>query len=403
MNAWRSQLSFRRAVTWLVTLALLLPTLTGCVTASPPVIRLDGIVVDAQRRVAEGEAGWVRVVRDGAAIDGHAGMELFTGDRVETGPRAEAVIRFPSGSEVLMRPNSGGRIGSFTDIVGEVFIKVKGIFSADTTFVKAGARGTQYLVHESPGGTTYVVVFEGSVLIESTRGSWAPVTMQPGDATFAYPQAPQPHRASAEELRRTQDWVERLERTVPPQTTVSTTGVLVGVGIAAAVAAILSSGGGGGGGGGRPQRPGDTGPRDSVPRESDRRSTPSTVPERPPASAGPSTTSVPGTAAIPPRAAPTGVPSGGSTPTGRTAPTATPSSSYTPPTPTHTPAPAPAGRTATGSTTAPSRTVPAGTTTTATPKASPAATVPAVRSRAATSTVVRQPTLSASSAGTPIR
>ena len=60
-----------------------------------------------------------------------------------------------------MRPNSGGRIGSLTEFVGEVFVKVKGFFSVDTTFVKAGARGTAYLVRTHAGGTTSVVVVEG--------------------------------------------------------------------------------------------------------------------------------------------------------------------------------------------------------------------------------------------------
>ncbi len=307
---------FRRRVAGLVTAAMLVPTLTGCVTANPPVLRLDGIVIDAERRASEGEGGWVRVIRAGSTLDGYAGMELQTGDRVETSARAEAVIRYPSGTEVLMRPSSGGRIGSFTDIVGEVFVKVKGIFSADTTFVKAGARGTQYLVREQPGGTTYIVVFEGSVVVESTRNSWAPVTLTPGDATYAYPRAPEPYRASADELRRTQDWVQRLERKVPVQTAISPTGVVVGIGIAAAVAAILSSGGGGS-------------------RDGDRRPTPSSIPDRSPAPSTPSTPAVPAGTASPSRGVPssTGTVPGSYVPPVRTAPGATrspgPSSSTT--------------------------------------------------------------------------
>ena len=242
---------FHRFVAWLVVAALLLPTLNACVTTNPPALRIDGVVVDGERRTPEQEGGWVRVVRNGITYDGYAGMELQNDDRVETTARAEAVIRWPNGNEVLMRPNSGGRIGSFKDIVGEVFVKVKGIFSADTTFVRAGAQGTQYLVRAMPNGTTYVLVFEGTVSIDSTRNSWATVLLRPGDATLAYPRPPEPYRASPEELRHTQEWVERLERMVPVQTSLSPTGVVIGIGIAAAVAAILT--GGGGGGGSRPQ------------------------------------------------------------------------------------------------------------------------------------------------------
>ena len=271
----------RRWIAGLVAMAMLLPSLNGCVTTNPPVLRIEGIVVDAERRTPDGEGGWVRVLRDGTTLDGYAGMELQTGDRVETTSRAEAVIRYPNGTEVLMRPNSGGRIGSFTDIVGEIFVKVKGIFSADTTFVKAGARGTQYVVHQMPGGTTYIVVFEGSVVVESPRSLWPAVTLFPGDATYAHPRPPEPYRASAEELRRTQDWVERLERKVPVQSGLSPTGVVIGIGIAAAVAAILSNSGGGGGGSSRP------------PVESERRPTPPSTPARPPTSAVPSTPTAP--------------------------------------------------------------------------------------------------------------
>jgi hypothetical protein len=232
----------RRSIAWGVIAAMLLPILSACVTANPPVTRIDGIVVDGQRVADPGEGGYVRVTRYSTVMNGTTGMELMPGDRVETGPRAEAVIRYPSGTEVLMRPSSGGRIGSFTEVVGEIFTKVKGAFSVETTFVKAGARGTQYLVRTGPGGTTTIIVFEGSVSVESTSGAWAPVVMGPGFATLAYPQPPQPTRATLEDLQRTQEWVERLERMVPTKTAVSPTGVAVGIGVAVAVAAILASG-----------------------------------------------------------------------------------------------------------------------------------------------------------------
>ena len=122
---------WRRVTAWTVLAALLLPSLLACApTSYPPagpastatarvpaeVARLDGIVVDGARLAGAREGGWVVFVRDGVRQDAHAGMSLQVGDRVETGPRADAVLRYPSGTEVIMRPLSGGRIGSLTDV-----------------------------------------------------------------------------------------------------------------------------------------------------------------------------------------------------------------------------------------------------------------------------------------------
>jgi hypothetical protein len=256
--------AWRRLTAWTVLAAMLLPSLLACApapyappapTSAPPpappmaaarvpaeVARLDGIVVDGVRLASAREGGWVVVVRDGVRQEAHAGMSLHVGDRVETGPRADAVLRYPTGTEVIMRPQSGGRIGSLTDVIGEVFVKVRGLFSVDTTFVRAGARGTSYLVRSFPGGATSIVVFEGAVEVDSTTGAWAPVILGPGTMALAHPRAPQPMAASTEELARTRDWVEHVASLEPqPGSGVSRTGVVAGVAIAAALAAILAS------------------------------------------------------------------------------------------------------------------------------------------------------------------
>ena len=113
----------QRGVAMLLVTAMLLPVMAGC--ASPTSRRtqvsevmLAGIVVDGTRAARGGETGLVRVVRGGSVIDGQAGMVLQTGDRIQTGPNADILIRFPSGSELLMRPNSRARIGSISEAVG---------------------------------------------------------------------------------------------------------------------------------------------------------------------------------------------------------------------------------------------------------------------------------------------
>jgi hypothetical protein len=241
-----------RTTAWTLVAALLLPTIVAC-TAPPPsssapppraaavVARLDGMVVDERRAVPGREPGWVVVTRDGYRQDAYAGFELHRGDFVETGPRAHAVIRYPSGTEVLMRPNSGGRIASVTEFFGEVFVKVRELFSVDTTFVKAGARGTAYLVRTYAGGTTGILVVDGAVEVGSTTGAWPSVTIGAGTMTLAHPRAPQPVAASIEELSRTREWVERVEQLVPPRGGVSTGAVVGAVAIAALIAAMAAS------------------------------------------------------------------------------------------------------------------------------------------------------------------
>ena len=231
----------RRVTAWILVAALLLPALAACVTRPPDEIRLDALVVDGARRADPQEGGLAVVVRNGERLDARSGMSLQRGDRVETGPRVDAVIRYPSGSELLMRPNSGGRIGSLSELIGEAFVKVKGFFSVDTAFVKAGARGTAYLVRTHAGGAASVVVVEGVVEVASTTGAWSPVQLQAGWMGTAHPRAPQPVEASLEELARTREWVERVERLAPPSTRVSKTGVVAAVAVGAAIAAILAS------------------------------------------------------------------------------------------------------------------------------------------------------------------
>jgi hypothetical protein len=242
MNPFLASSLWCRVTAWTVTVAMLLPTVVACTAPTPSAdagtARLDGLVVDGTRRAGEREAGLAVVVRSGVREEAYAGMTLQPGDRIDTGPRADAVLRYASGTELVLRPNSGGRIGSLTDFVGEVFVKVKGFFSVDTTFVKAGARGTAYLVRTHAGGATSVVVVEGIVDVGSTTGAWPTVALNAGTMALAHPRAPQPVPANVDDLARTRDWVERVERLVPPPSGVSRS-TLIAIGFAAAIAAAI--------------------------------------------------------------------------------------------------------------------------------------------------------------------
>jgi len=242
MNPFRASSLWCRVTTWTVTVAMLLPTVVACTAPTPyesaGTARLDGLVVDGTRRAGEREPGLAIVTRYGVREEAYAGMTLQPGDRIDTGPRADAVLRYASGTELVLRPNSGGRIGSLTEFVGEVFVKVKGFFSVDTTFVKAGARGTAYLVRTHAGGETTVVVVEGIVDVGSTTGAWQTVPMSAGTMALAHPRAPQPMAANVDDLNRTHEWVERVERLVPAPSGVSRS-ALIAVGFAAAIAAAI--------------------------------------------------------------------------------------------------------------------------------------------------------------------
>jgi hypothetical protein len=221
--------------------------LAGCGSApqAPRQITLAGIVVDAQRVARPDETGLVQVNRDGRWIEARADMALQKGDWVSTGPRAYALIRYPSGSELFMRPDTRGRIGTFSELVGEVFAKIRGAFAVQTTFVSAGAEGTAYSVRASQDGQYTLVVYDGSVRLSSLSGSWPAVTLGRGAMTTGRPQVP-PHAtpAAADELAHTHDWVERVEKLLPrpPGSSVSAGKVLAIGALVAIIAAAAASG-----------------------------------------------------------------------------------------------------------------------------------------------------------------
>ncbi len=207
-----------RRLAWVFGMAWMALAFGGCASAppAPREITLAAIVVDSQRVATPGEAGWVQVVRNGHAVEARPGATLLAGDWVTTDSRATAVVRYPSGTEVYMRPDTRGRVGSFTDLVGEIFAKIRGAFAIQTSFIEAGAQGTAFSVRGEPQGQYSVVVFDGTVDVSSLSRSWRPVSLRAGMMCGGPPQAtPVPMRAPPPELARTRAWVERVESLVP--------------------------------------------------------------------------------------------------------------------------------------------------------------------------------------------
>ena len=222
--------------------------LAGCGNAPtrPRHITLAGIVVDGTRVARPDEGGLVQLNRNGAWLDAKANAVLQEGDWISTGPNAYALIRYPSGSEIYMRPGTRGRIGSFSEVVGEVFAKIRGLFAVQTTFVKAGAEGTAYSVRAGQSGDYAVVVLDGTVRLSSLGNAWPSVALGPGTMASGRPQVPpRPTAVPAGELERTHAWVDRMEKLLPPppsQASSSDVGKALAVaGLIAIIAASQSS------------------------------------------------------------------------------------------------------------------------------------------------------------------
>ena len=246
--------SLRAAVAWLVAVSL---ALSGC--AAPPsspgssspgpgaYATLAAVVVDTQR-LARGDewASQVRVWRGNAPLAVQPRMALQPGDLVQTGPGAHAVLYFQN-AEVLMRPSSQGRIGSLTDMIGEVFVKIRGAFSVETRFVRAGARGTAYLVRGLNDGAAEVTVFDGTVTLSSRVGAWAPYELPTGATAYCPPRAGavQARQATPGELEQTRSWVEKIEKLVAPRTNYGKVAAVAGIAVLLGI--ILSNQGRGGG------------------------------------------------------------------------------------------------------------------------------------------------------------
>jgi len=250
MNRMLLTRSLRTVVTLWVSLALALSG--GCATTTAPqpaaYATLEAVLIDAQRPARPDELAQVRVWRGGALVATQPRMALQQGDLVQTGPNAYAVLHYEK-AEVLMRPGSQGRVGSLTDVLGEVFAKIRGAFSVETSFVRAGADGTAYLVRGAPDGSAAVIVFDGAVTLSSRVGAWPAQSLPTGATAFCPPRGgvPQTHAASAQELEQTRAWVERIEKVVAPRTNY---GAVVGVAaIAVLIGAILGSRGGSSSGG----------------------------------------------------------------------------------------------------------------------------------------------------------
>jgi hypothetical protein len=197
--------------------------LAGCATEPVTAITLSG-VVRAQRNVVTGTVPGdaMQLVRNGAAYHVTPDMVLQPGDALSTGPDTAAVVSYPGGARAYVYPNSKVRIGSIIDDIGQVFVKVKGLFKVKTTFVTAGSEGTQYWVNVKADDQVKIVVFEDVVSLSSNSGAWPARGLRAGEQAVCNGAAPAVQGpADLADIQRETDWVKNMDRLVPVRTAVN--------------------------------------------------------------------------------------------------------------------------------------------------------------------------------------
>ena len=178
---------------------------------------LDGAFPDG-RHLARTAAEWagITITRDGRRIAPEKYLTLQQGDRIQTDPRTYALIRFESGTEAYLAPNSGGRVGSLLEFFGEVLAKVRGSFEVQTEYITAAAKGTAFVVRATRDGQAEVIALEGVTRVSSNAGQWRAIELRPGQkARISQAQQPLQSEATPAELDDINNRYRPLEEAAP--------------------------------------------------------------------------------------------------------------------------------------------------------------------------------------------
>ena len=136
------------------------------------------------RLVVAGPIAGVEVFRQGVRQPPQPGMALQAGDEIWTGPQSRVVLSFVDGARVFVLPGSHVRVGSIFVYLGEVLVKVKGLFEVQTTYATAGSEGTEYQVRVDPGERVRVVVAEDRVVLASRYRYWRSASLATGQSAW---------------------------------------------------------------------------------------------------------------------------------------------------------------------------------------------------------------------------
>ncbi len=142
--------------------------------------------------ISRGESLGIEVIREGEQITPELGLALEKGDEIKTPTGVTALIRFGSGSEVIMMPETHITIESISLWFGKVIARIKGKFKVKTEYVNAGVRSTLFLMSVDNSTQTTVTMIEGSVLLTSNKNFWPSVPLQSGhEAIISSSQRPE--------------------------------------------------------------------------------------------------------------------------------------------------------------------------------------------------------------------
>jgi len=221
---------------------LVVLVLTGCITQLKAVVRPDTPGAYAPVAAAAVDNA-VQVYRAGVRQPDPLKLPLKTGDEIQTGADASALLRFADGNKAIIGPATRVRLGSLEVLFGRVFARVRGRFSTESDTVRADVEGTEYLFVRGPAQAVQVLVLDGVVRCQSKQERWAPQRVAAGQLfqigydTRATPQVGPAPPALLDETRR---WVDAVDATATPAFKLPFT-IGIGIGI-------------GGGGGDRPER-----------------------------------------------------------------------------------------------------------------------------------------------------
>jgi hypothetical protein len=158
-------------------------------------------------------AGEAVVYRGGRRLPVSLPHQLQSGDVIETGPDAVAVIRLQEGNEIILDSNTRVRLGSFFVEFGRILSRVRGFFEAESENVTAGVEGTEFVFDVRPDRSVAVTVLAGTVVCRPKTRSWQ-VRLNQGEFFYSqYPNLVDPGKRSAtpSELDDIRRWIRKIE------------------------------------------------------------------------------------------------------------------------------------------------------------------------------------------------
>jgi len=148
--------------------------------AEEPLAVVDSMLVDGAKSL-DAAVDVATVTHNSEEEPVWAGMLLYVGDEIKTGPRAQLTVLFLDHStdrhnEVLVDSNTRIQLGSIFGWLGRILVTVKGAFETKTEKSQVGVAGTAFELAVLPDGTNTIKVLEGEVTVE--KGRFSPTTVE---------------------------------------------------------------------------------------------------------------------------------------------------------------------------------------------------------------------------------